>query len=201
MDWYYTQNGSQSGPVSSSDLQDLIDRGQVSSAALVWREGLAEWQPVASTGQFRLPGAAAGALVAPQAISQPAAAVNPYQPGAASSFRGGYDSGPWQGLIQNAGWIKLFGVMMMIMGILYAIGLIGIPYIFIGLALLNAAKNLRLLGSQPSVEAARAAADELGKSFKIMGIMTIIGMVLMVLYLVFVFIAIGIAASQGASLF
>lgn len=211
MDWFYTHNGSQAGPVSADELQRLVDRGEVLPSALVWRSGLGNWQPLAETGEFRLPltatapGMGAGMVPdlgksrpeeRPVAVSSNQAApapaqLNPYQPGAAPSLRGGYDITPWQGLIANAGWIKLSGVMMMIMGVLYALVLIGIPYIFIALAQLNAAKNLKILAENPNAETARSVSEELGKSFKIMGIMMIVGIVIMILYFLFIGLIVG----------
>src|SRR5439155_5256036 len=45
MEWYYAAGGRQCGPVSSEQLEELIRSGQVVSNALVWREGMSNWQP------------------------------------------------------------------------------------------------------------------------------------------------------------
>ena len=45
MDWYYASNGQQSGPVSETQLDDLAQRGTIAPTTLVWRQGLANWQP------------------------------------------------------------------------------------------------------------------------------------------------------------
>lgn len=46
MEWYYSKNGTQSGPVAESDLKAMIVDGHVQSNDLVWREGMAEWLPL-----------------------------------------------------------------------------------------------------------------------------------------------------------
>ncbi|MBK1831569.1 DUF4339 domain-containing protein [Verrucomicrobiaceae bacterium R5-34] len=44
--WFYTDSaGQQAGPVSADGLRQLSAAGTVSSATLVWSEGMAEWTP------------------------------------------------------------------------------------------------------------------------------------------------------------
>jgi uncharacterized protein DUF4339/uncharacterized protein DUF4190 len=43
--WYYSKGGEQKGPVEQQELQRLLSTGEVASGDLVWREGLANWQP------------------------------------------------------------------------------------------------------------------------------------------------------------
>lgn len=45
MNWFYAENGQQRGPVTEADLQALLAAGKINSETLVWREGMAEWQP------------------------------------------------------------------------------------------------------------------------------------------------------------
>jgi hypothetical protein len=45
MDWYYASNGQQAGPVSETQLDELAQSGRITPATLVWRQGLANWQP------------------------------------------------------------------------------------------------------------------------------------------------------------
>jgi len=61
MNWYYVEEGQQRGPVAEPELDGLVQAGKVTADTLVWREGLANWQPY---GQVR-PGAAGGLRVAP----------------------------------------------------------------------------------------------------------------------------------------
>lgn len=45
MTWYYAEAGKQMGPVDDSALDDLVRQGLVRDDTLVWREGMATWQP------------------------------------------------------------------------------------------------------------------------------------------------------------
>jgi uncharacterized RDD family membrane protein YckC len=45
MKWYYADAGRQVGPVEDAQLDDLVRSGAVRDDTLVWREGLANWQP------------------------------------------------------------------------------------------------------------------------------------------------------------
>jgi uncharacterized RDD family membrane protein YckC len=47
MKWYYVEQGQQTGPVSDVQLAELVRSGKITANTLVWREGLAEWQPYA----------------------------------------------------------------------------------------------------------------------------------------------------------
>jgi hypothetical protein len=62
MNWYYEFNGEQKGPVSDEELDRLVADGVVRPTNLVWRDGLANWTPLA---QVR-PAAAPAGGVAPQ---------------------------------------------------------------------------------------------------------------------------------------
>ena len=43
MQWYYSANGQQRGPVSDADLGALVRAGTVTTETLVWREGMTNW--------------------------------------------------------------------------------------------------------------------------------------------------------------
>lgn len=45
---YYAQDGQQHGPVSESELLNLIKSGDVSRDDLVWKSGMENWQPIRS---------------------------------------------------------------------------------------------------------------------------------------------------------
>lgn len=61
--WFYSKGGKQEGPVSFSDLQQLLAEG-LSPSTLVWTEGEANWVPASAIPDL-----------IPQAISDPS---NPY---------------------------------------------------------------------------------------------------------------------------
>ncbi len=45
MKWYYASAGRQVGPVEEAQLDELLRSGAVRDDTLVWREGMANWQP------------------------------------------------------------------------------------------------------------------------------------------------------------
>jgi uncharacterized RDD family membrane protein YckC len=45
MDWFYADGGRQSGPVDDAGLARLVAAGTIRPETLVWRAGLANWQP------------------------------------------------------------------------------------------------------------------------------------------------------------
>jgi uncharacterized RDD family membrane protein YckC len=48
MKWYYADQGKQVGPVEEPALDDLVHTGVVRADTLVWREGMAAWQPLSA---------------------------------------------------------------------------------------------------------------------------------------------------------
>ena len=57
MSWYYADNGQQAGPIDDAQLEELARSGKILFNTLVWREGMAEWQPY---GQVRMTSKAGG---------------------------------------------------------------------------------------------------------------------------------------------
>lgn len=45
MNWFYVQNGAQAGPVDDAQLDELVRAGTIAAEGLVWREGMANWEP------------------------------------------------------------------------------------------------------------------------------------------------------------
>ena len=50
--WYYARDGQRHGPVGGDELQRLAVAGTVRPHDLVWREGMAQWQPAQSATGF-----------------------------------------------------------------------------------------------------------------------------------------------------
>jgi uncharacterized RDD family membrane protein YckC len=48
MTWYYASGGQQQGPVDEAQFEALIQSGQIKPTDLVWKEGMANWQPLAA---------------------------------------------------------------------------------------------------------------------------------------------------------
>src|SRR5438477_2648427 len=52
MNWYYAEAGEQRGPMTDAEMRDLAKAGAIRGGTLVWREGMANWQPY---GQVKSP--------------------------------------------------------------------------------------------------------------------------------------------------
>jgi predicted secreted protein len=71
--WFYSKGGQKHGPVSDSDLQNLISRGEVGPSDLIWKEGMSDWKKASTVSE----------LVFPSDASEPAIPVT-----TASSYGG-----------------------------------------------------------------------------------------------------------------
>jgi len=58
--WFYECGGERRGPVTATELFDLRQRGEIRADSLVWRDGLADWIPFASSGLAPDPSKASG---------------------------------------------------------------------------------------------------------------------------------------------
>ena len=45
MNWYYVLNGAQAGPVDENQLDELVRTQVIAAETLVWKEGMANWEP------------------------------------------------------------------------------------------------------------------------------------------------------------
>ena len=72
MTWYYVVGGQSVGPVSEVELDTLAQNGTIRPETLVWRDGMAAWEPYSSV---KAPAAAApvgGGLRVASAAADPA---------------------------------------------------------------------------------------------------------------------------------
>lgn len=76
--WFYARDQQQYGPVSEEELRRLLQRGELSTEDLVWREGMPEWIPASSVAELATP-----LPPAPPASFAPPPAPPAYQPAAA----------------------------------------------------------------------------------------------------------------------
>jgi uncharacterized RDD family membrane protein YckC len=77
MNWFYVQNGAQAGPVDDAQLDELARAGTVSADSLVWREGMANWEPyrTARGGTAAAAPPAFPSLATPEAAARPVAGI------------------------------------------------------------------------------------------------------------------------------
>ncbi len=60
MKWFYAHNGSRLGPVSDQELSALAASGTLGPESLVWKDGMADWQPLATAAPTALSPAGVG---------------------------------------------------------------------------------------------------------------------------------------------
>ncbi len=123
--WYYSDDErNRQGPVDASTLAGLHQGGQLAADALVWREGMTQWQPWRAMAHEILgPGAPAPEAAVPAATAAPAVSdgmdpynsapaplASPYAPPASTlSDLGGYQGG---GEVVYAGFWKRVAAYM-----------------------------------------------------------------------------------------
>ena len=62
MNWYYAEQGQQTGPVSDEQLDELLRSGKIQPETLVWREGMAAWATYREAKGGTLPPGASGTV-------------------------------------------------------------------------------------------------------------------------------------------
>lgn len=99
--WFYAHQGQQQGPISDEELQSMIATGAIQPTTLLWRQGMAQWQPLSS---FAMP-------PADPLTPQPAPAPQPFPPiSAAPSLAYASPMPPSDDVGQNAGMRMLLPV-------------------------------------------------------------------------------------------
>lgn len=75
MNWYYVDQGQQTGPVNDAQVAELVRTGKILPDTLVWREGMAAWQsyreaitPSPSSGPPLAAGAGSAIGESPEAV-------------------------------------------------------------------------------------------------------------------------------------
>ena len=57
VNWYYIDRGQKAGPLDEAQLDELVRTGRLTPDALVWQEGMTEWQPYGHVRPVPAPGA------------------------------------------------------------------------------------------------------------------------------------------------
>ena len=76
MTWYYAVGNERQGPVDDATLDRLIATGTVTPDTLVWKAGMADWQPL-SQARPRITPASAPVVPPPPAALTPSPAPTP----------------------------------------------------------------------------------------------------------------------------
>ena len=84
MQWYYSKNGTQLGPVAQGELIAKLASGEVSPSDLVWKDGMADWIPASRVpelaGSSQPPSAPVSSPVGSSSPSPYTAPSSPYAP-------------------------------------------------------------------------------------------------------------------------
>lgn len=84
MQWYYSKNGTQLGPVEESELRAKLASGEILATDLVWKDGMTDWLPAAKVAELSVQ-------------SPPPAATSPIPP-----VSGGMMNSPYSPPIQQS---------------------------------------------------------------------------------------------------
>lgn len=68
MQWYYSEAGTQHGPLTDTVFLEHLRTGRISRSTLVWREGMAAWLPLQEVDTALLPREAMPPILAPPLI-------------------------------------------------------------------------------------------------------------------------------------
>jgi hypothetical protein len=177
--WYYARNGmDRQGPVSETELRNLIDQGQVQPDDLLWREGMAAWTPLRDLTEFRTP--------SPPTPSTPAPPPTPEKRVAVPS-----------GL---SGWMAFNGILIILSGLAYITTCFALPS---GVLLVIAGASL--MSAQSMLSGLRTVdptflpfLQKLRGFFLMTGVATLVAIALTVLFLI---VIIGFGAATFATLF
>jgi uncharacterized membrane protein len=71
--WHYVQNGQACGPVETTTLQELFQKGRIGCATLVWKQGMNDWVPACNVPEF-------ASFAAPGMTPPPVPPLSPSQP-------------------------------------------------------------------------------------------------------------------------
>jgi hypothetical protein len=167
---------------SESDIAALVQAGQIHAQTLMWREGLKEWIPAGSAlpDVFRTaPSAAATQSMNPRApqtaTRPPSGAIAPGgQRPEANVVR--FVSQP---LMMRKGWIKFFGVISILYGILTLIPL-GWMLIWAGVSVLKGIGGVDAAQRSGDPKALAQANDAFGRAFVLQAVTWLISVVVAV---------------------
>jgi hypothetical protein len=133
-EWFYGRGGQQFGPMTEQHLRELARTGQLRGDDLVWRAGMASWQPAANVLAGAFSAGAPGAAPLPplpQAYPQPVPYASPIPPAPGRSI--GDDAGMRlllpvgrSGWAIAAGYLGLFSVLLIFAPIALVISIIAI---------------------------------------------------------------------------
>lgn len=129
MDWYYSKNASQYGPVPEDELKAKIATGEVGPADLVWKDGMRDWTPSGSVPELaaRTPMTPAGYDTSGHSRNPEPPAQTPYQTPAST----GVPTSVYVATPPTSG-LAIASLVCGIMGLVTCLCLPGIPAVVCG---------------------------------------------------------------------
>ncbi len=105
MTWFYTSNGTQSGPITQQELAAKVQSGEVRATDLIWKEGMSDWLPMNQVPEFSV-----GAVNTPSQFGMPMAQPSAY----ASSPRPHVTNYLWQSIVVTLLCCLPFGIVAIV---------------------------------------------------------------------------------------
>ncbi len=178
MEWYYSNNGQQAGPVSEEQLAELFRNGTVKPSDLVWNETMTEWTPIGKVDAFAVPAPELPTAAPPAPVDSPptlpAAPPLAAAPGAYSPHLG---AAP-----QKTDGLAITSLVLGILSMICCGIVTGIPAVICGHIAIGRMKK------DPNLQ---------GKGLAMAGlIIGYLGIVVSVIYLIYVFAFGGMAAFE-----
>jgi hypothetical protein len=123
MQWYYSKNGTQLGPISEGELRSKLASGEVSPTDLVWKEGMSDWQPSARVAELASIAAIPSATspippslgnVPPSPYSPPQSQPAPAYPPGQVTYVGHIPTNLWQSIVVTLFCCLPFGIVAIV---------------------------------------------------------------------------------------
>ncbi len=140
MEWYYSNDGEQAGPVTLDQLTELFQSGAVKPSDLVWNESMTEWTPIGNVGAFAASSlakepAAGSPVELPISVAPPLSVAPVTGPGALPTQLGG--------MSQQTDGLAITSLILGILSMACCLGLLtGIPGAICGHIALGRIKRL-----------------------------------------------------------
>jgi hypothetical protein len=204
--WLFVSSSGQQFTVNEPDVPALAQSGQITAQTLMWREGMPQWMPAASV--FPVLFSASNAATQPLVSGYPAegggepAAVAPMGRPASKASGAPLSEAAIRRLaaplFERKGWIKLVGVLWIIVGIFALPALLfGLIPIFAGLALMKMAGNVERAHAGGDFTRLEEAQRNSANFFFLQGVLLAIQLAITVLMTVLMMLGSGAALFTG----
>jgi len=121
MQWYYSKNGTQLGPVAQGELLAKLASGEVSPADLVWKDGMADWIPASQVSELKQTGTIPAAPAPP--VQTSTVSDTPYVPPVSNPVPQPYPYSPAPGSGKATASMVL-GIVAVVTGLCACYGLV-----------------------------------------------------------------------------